>query len=238
MPTKDIDSFIKWILKDKTLLREIFAGDKEEATKTPCLTDEAITGILENKLSVARRDSFMAHLTRCDECLDIFVATYKVLNPETLSVADEIISKVKSYYKKMRRFVMVIKLFPDHIAPLILEPGFTQIQIPVPGTTRGYGRRKKANHTVVTKKTPPFLFELEIEKIKENLCQIQVYVCNIISNSPSESLRLSLYKDNRELDSYILEEGKVVFDDVKKGRYLIKASEKGKHVCEFDLSLV
>lgn len=238
MPMKDIDSFIKWILKDKRLLREIFTGDKEEATKMSCLTDETITEILENKLSGNRRDSFMAHLTRCDECLNIFVATYKVLNPETLSITDEIISRVKSYYKEMRRFVMVIKLFPDHIAPLILEPGFTRLQPSIPVNIRGQILGNKSNLIAVAKKIDPFWFELEVEKIKEGLCQIQIYAKYVQSKKPAKNLRISLCHNQREFDSYLTEGGTVVFDDVKKGRYLIKASEKGKHVCEFDLSLV
>jgi hypothetical protein len=228
MPRNDINA----------ILKDLFAGDKNTTPVTQCLSDETLAELLETGASGKGADAALRHLAWCDECLDLFMASYNVLELEAPSRTAEIAAWIKSMHEKIRRFALVIKMFPGHISPLVLDPGFIRVPALSLGAIRGQTSTNKTNLVVVKKDIPPFSFEVEVEKISVGLCQVLIYAEEIQSGKPARDLRVSLCLEGRELDSFITEEGKVVFDEVRKGRYLITVAEQGHRMCDFDLSLV
>ncbi|MCM8792829.1 MAG: hypothetical protein NC826_06825, partial [Candidatus Omnitrophica bacterium] len=79
---------------------------------------------------------------------------------------------------------------------------------------------------------------LEIERIKKTAVKIIILVSEIKDLKPLEEIRIGLFKNELEIESYSARQGKVIFDEVELGSYLIKISQSLKDIGLIKLELI
>ena len=80
---------------------------------------------------------------------------------------------------------------------------------------------------IIMKKTfDAFTAELNIEKLRGNKCNITVIITDRETRTSMKNFRVNLISEDRELASSLLEKGKVLFEDIRRGRYNIVIQKK------------
>lgn len=237
MSTDDFENFIDKAFSDKKLMRKVFTKKGKDTNKTPCPSDEIMADFITNKVSPKLKETVEAHIACCDDCM-AFVDLSSDFLEEEMSTAKKQKEPAKEFIQNtIPRFVLVVKSFSDRIASIFQDGGFNHILLPAPAMVRNIKSSREPYIISMTRELPPYKFDMEIEKSESDLYYLRISIC-YLSGEPSNNIRLNLLKDNEEYYSYLTKDGKVSFDELEQGKYIIRVINKGEKVCEFDISLV
>jgi hypothetical protein len=211
--------------------------------KNACLSDEDIACFLDNKLGKNDKTRVLDHIVKCQECSEVIKDNYAlqdILNDTTIPDPPG--------YLTAQAKAMVGSLVESNILNIVLQ--FKQNIINVIETTgqimRGYNNYnnvpafafrsgqqspdKETNEVKINKKISNLDIDVEIEKQKPETANIIVRVVDEASKKKIDGVRISLMKDNREIESSLAEEGKVRFEEVKLHNHKIILTQDNKEL--------
>ena len=204
--------------------------------KTTCPNEEKLACYLEGSLSDHDRAVMESHLSECEICLDNLMVTRSIVRGGALSL-DEVPAKVtRSAVRLVKR---QIGLAGDPIAHVLKRP-FKNLWLALssffgPASWAEWrlapirSSRKLVSRNIVhirkSFKDIDTDIDIEIEKTKGEKAHIRVNLPDC--NQYNESIRVTLKKGERELSSYLLGKGDILFEDVPFGCYSLTFSKNG-----------
>lgn len=196
-----------------------------------CLSEVELGAYIEGRLSPDKKESLDRRLAECRECRRELAAVKQVLSckdPVRMQDAPEALIRkvIKSYPVRHGFFDIILSLVKDSIDVVRSSP-YINIFSPVP--LAGLRNRKvmSPRMIVITKAFDNIDVELDIEKLEDDLCNIKVLASESGTGILMNNLRVDLVSEWRELDSSLLQNGEVIFEDINPGRYLIKIHKNG-----------
>lgn len=205
-----------------------------------CPELEDLTVFVEGKLSDEQRELIISHLSICEQCRE-FTRVMLSFEGEELFYDQELPFELTRWAKgsiftksslvqwarilvrgALRRFQNILNLPVKELAPVVV---------------RGAGIQQSGYIGEFSKELSNYRVKALVEGVSGGFFQIFVKVADKEEKKPNETVRVSLFDRERELESYLLEEGSVVFDRVYPGSYLVLLSEGGRNLGGFKINL-
>ncbi|MBI4689540.1 MAG: hypothetical protein HY754_04645 [Nitrospirae bacterium] len=159
-------------------------------------------------------------------------------NNKLLEDAPEYLIKkaINFYHEKRNLFDIIVNLVTDAINVVHVAHDIN-VFMPLPAYDLRNTRVSAPIMVVLNKNFENINVELDIEKVADDFCNIKAVVSDIETKALLESLRVELISEGRELVSAPLENGVVILEDVRPGRYIIKINKKGKIMGELSVKI-
>jgi hypothetical protein len=224
------------------LIKRASRQEQTPRPQTACPDEETLASFVEGRLEKGLEKEIREHLLSCDSCLELAVS----LAPQFEEA--QIASRVQVPLKSLRRVLrldpawegaweLVIR-FARGLVQALRTSGDISIASPVPAEAFRGGKQVISENLVAFRREfPPYLAEIEVEKIRDDQGEITVSVNEKETGKPAQGLRVSLFDPDRELESYVLDQGQAVFENVRFGKYLIHLTQKGKQIGKISLNM-
>lgn len=228
----------------KQIIQRNYSKLGMDAKKTQCSSEEILAGYLERKLTPDTVSSLESHLALCSVCSERIVLLNRVLtNPQTISPPGYLVERAKgliSGVSPASNILEIILAFGREVCEVIRTTGEilqTAGLTPVSVSVRsGLGTEKSAV-TKISKNFESTHIEVHIEKLSDASFRIKVISTDPASKKPLNDLRVSLFKDKRELESLLSQEGVATFSGLTFSHYKIKVLKAHSLIGEVHIDL-
>lgn len=237
---KNIEIFLREVLGKLRSKRRL-------KLKGKCLNDQDIACIIDSQLSEKDRVRYSDHILRCMKCAqnlrDHLLVLSAISKKEVLETPEAIVQAAVDLYipEAGVNVLEVVLNFKEKIIELVRTtgeilrgPGL----IPIPAVRNQGEEVAFLNEIKIVKEFNNMMTEVGVEKNKPHLCNVEIRLTEKKSKKKMHGLRVTLVKNEREVESALIEEGKVTFREVKPGKYslfIIKDNNK-TGVIELDIT--
>ena len=190
--------------------------------------EEEFACFIEGKLSPAESQSLKAHLVSCEPCAGAFAIQARLKSMDNLEVPEEIIASVKKLidYPAVSPLLEIILRFKDRAFELLQSSGDVlvgQELVPAP-VLRSRQIKDFKDEITVLKDFQNIRVEIKIENKPGQTFNLIVTVKEKQTSKAIKDLRITLIKDDLELESYYSDSGRVTFEHVLLGKYVVQIS--------------
>jgi len=220
--------------------------------KKQCPDDEVFADYMEGRLSDEDMLALDAHFSDCDACLENLVIGKSVARnmeqsepesvPHSLTIsAMRLVDDLNTpLTEKCRNKIFALRRFPKKICSKIsdfLAPDFWSSQNISP-VFRGSYESVSDNCEPVIKSFSGIKTKIEIEKSLNDHENVNIRV-SILSEQTVifEDIRVSLKKEDRELSSFLLNNGYTLFENIPTGEYQLVFTKEGVNIGEYIFQL-
>ncbi|MCX5700335.1 MAG: anti-sigma factor [Candidatus Omnitrophica bacterium] len=195
--------------------------------------DETFACFLDGVLPSEESERIKTHLLTCESCAEILALSLNSEKSEALDVPEELLCRVRALLdagNKLNVFEILLRL-KENVFEVINTTGdilMGQELIPAP-VLRSRNIKDFKGEVVILKNIGDKKIEVRIENKGDKYFNVIIKVADKRSQDAIKDLRVSLFKDNLELESYSGAVGPVVFEHILLGRYSLEVlSDKGK----------
>jgi hypothetical protein len=211
--------------------------------RTKCVRDEDLMDYLEDRLSHKERSRVERHLANCDTCLEEAVVTEEMIRGTRDFELDTVPEDVT------RRAMVTVRAIGDnslldkvsiYVSLLVSKlsdtfTGFWFWKNPGLAPVRG-SKTVIAEDLILLKKSFSDLeVEIEIEKKGQGKASIRVMLLR--DDIPTKPIRVTLFKNGREVASYPFNRSTAFFEDMPFARYVLVFTRKGLKAGEYPFEI-
>lgn len=189
--------------------------------------EETIACYSEGRLSDNEAEVVKKHLLECGPCARAFAAGLKLEADADLDVPEELLSKVKGLV--LTGNITILEIFlklKEKVIELLSTNGDVLVEQEWVPAVLVRSRKIKTfkDELTILKEQGDIRLEIKITWKAKDRFNLVVSLKEKISSQPVKDARVSLLKDDIELESYVLCSGSVGFEDIAAGRYKIEIS--------------
>jgi len=205
----------------ETRLRRILRETDRVRATAECPEAELFAGYLDHKLSAADHARVTEHLADCPSCLEQAVMALEIGDG---ALVGDLLEQVDVVVRYLRDTVELIRGREDiHVVPVAIFSGARGRKIPAPHTAR------------FIKEFEEVSAEVEVERFREGAGEIRVKTSR--DGHLLDRIRVTLIHGNKEVASYLTESGRVLFEDVRFGRYALRFRKNGVFIGDISLHI-
>ena len=193
-----------------------------------CPSEETLGGYLEHGLPSDIQTLVEGHLAQCSSCAEQIILIKRVEEDrKMIQTPRHLINRAKNLVEGGLSYspLEIILRFKEDLCEIIRTTGDilqTAGLTPIPAVVRGAVGDERVSITKISKVFDVASIEVNIEKINVSSFLIKVVASDVPSKKPLNDLRVSLFKEKRELESLLTQKGIVSFKDLTFNRYAIK----------------
>lgn len=227
---KNIESILKQVLNKLKVT-------KKSRSKGACLTEMDLSCIIDGKVSELERDKLLAHVLTCQSCTELLGAHLKVMNAINNNVAleapEEVVQAAINLYNPEVgvNFLEVALNLKEKFIELVRTTGDILIGpqlVPIP-VLRSHGEESQFTDEIkIVKEFDNILTEVGVEKKKPDICDVEIRLTDKETKKKIEGFRVTLNKNGKEIESSLIEDGKVIFKDVRPDKYVVSIIKDDK----------
>ena len=203
--------------------------------------DNAIACFMEHKLSLEESEVLKFHLLKCPDCLDRIITQLSIVMSGQKDIPNELVEFVKN-------------LVPQEILGSVLEV-FLKLQektlevlsttgdilvgqefVPVP-LLRSRNIRDFQDEITILKDFAKVRVEARIENKQGTSFSLTVIVKDKATQKIIKDLRVTLMREDLELESYLTDSGKVIFENVELGKYTVEINTIDQRIASILLDI-
>jgi len=190
--------------------------------------EETIACFLENKLSAQDSERIKMHLISCDSCAEVVSVQLKLKTIETKEIPEDLLMRVKDLVSSADR-LSILEIFlklKEKALELLSTTGDVlvgQELVPAP-ILRSRQIKDFKDEVTILKDFQNIRIETKIENKLGQAFSLTVIVKEKDTQKIMKDLRVTLVKDDLELESYLTSSGKVTFEHVLLGKYTVEIS--------------
>jgi hypothetical protein len=190
--------------------------------------EEEFACFIEGKLSPAESQSLKAHLISCEDCAQAFAIQARLKSTDNLELPPELIARIKKIVEQetLPSLLEIILRFKDGFFELVKTSGDVlvgQELVPAP-VLRSRQIKDFKDEITVLKDFQDIRVEIKIENKPGQTFNLIVMVKEKQTSKAITDLRITLIKDDLELESYYSDSGRVTFEHVLLGKYVVQIS--------------
>jgi hypothetical protein len=203
--------------------------------------EEALACFLEGKLGPKETEAVKAHLISCDNCAQAIVTQIKLEDIERRDVPEELLARVKDLVTKSSApdILEIILRLKEKVTEILKTTGdilVGQELVPAP-VLRSRQIKDFKDEVTILKDFKDFRVEIKIENKKAQAFNLEVRIKEKKTQGIMKDLRVTLIKDDVELESYFSDSGRVTFEHVLLGKYTIQISQIDNKVASILLDI-
>lgn len=201
--------------------------------------EEAMACFLEHRLPQEESERIKEHLIACDACARAFAIQIRLEAAEDRIVPEELLARVKN--------LAAVQVFPLEIFLKVKEK-FLEILstsgdvlvgqefVPAP-VLRSRQFKDFKDEVTILKDFQDVRVEIKIENKYGKAFNLAIMVKEKATQKIMKDLRVTLLKDDLELESYLNDSGRVTFEHVSLGKYTIEISGLQRNVASVLLDI-
>lgn len=202
---------------------------RHNQTASFCPDEETLACFCEGKLSKTESKRVQEHLPACNRCADVIALFYQKLEQD-IEVPEFLIQRAKSLLKQtpLSNIFEVVLALKEKAMQILGTTGDVIVDneiIPLP-VLRSRQISEFAEEIKLIKELENTKITIHIQKKDKDKIRINLGFVDKTNLRPLTDLRLALFKDESELESYEVTTGSAVFDEVGFGRYDIQINRK------------
>ena len=190
--------------------------------------EESLVCFLENKLPSGEAESIKEHLIICDSCAEVAAMHIKLKPDEAKDIPEVLLRRAKdlvSQDAKQEILEIFLKL-KEKALELLGTTGdilVGQEFMPAP-VLRSRNITDFKEEITILKDFKDIRAEAKIENRKGKLFSLTIIVREKATQKVMKDLRITLIKNDIELESYLTDSWRATFEDVVLGRYTVEIS--------------
>jgi len=190
--------------------------------------EEILVSFIEGRLSEEESTLLKEHLIACEMCAEAVALNLSSGGGETREVPDELLTKVKSslVVKNDPSILEIILQLKEKTLELINTTGDVLVGlelVPAP-ILRSRSIKDFKDEITILKDFQDIRIEAKIENKGGQVFNLNILIKQKQTQKTIKDLRVSLIKDNLELESYLTDSGTVIFEHVSYGKYIVEVS--------------
>jgi hypothetical protein len=212
--------------------------------KAECPSEETLASYLEKKLTPDTVKSLEGHLALCSVCSEQIVLLNRVLmSPQTISPPSFLVERAKNLVSGTSLATDILEIilaFGRDVCEVVRTTGKileTAGLTPIPVSVRSGPGTERSATTKISKNFESAYVEVNIEKLSDASFRIKVISMDSASKKPLNDVRVSLFRDKRELESLLSQEGVTTFSGLTFNRYKIAVLKANSPIGEILLDL-
>lgn len=205
--------------------------EKQPAVLNKCLSEEELALFLQGDMDERPSRRVEAHIGLCSRCAEIAALYCRTHKFQEQVVPEQVIEKAKALVGERLIFEVALRLKEQFIELLkttgdIIRRGD---MAPVP-VLRGRGIREFKEEISLVKEFEEIRIALKLDKKDKDRIRIGVSLSHKTSLRPITDLRVALFRQNLELESYFARSGAVVFEGLIYGLYTLEISRRDNRI--------
>ena len=216
--------------KLESLIKLIYKKWKLDRHKAEVLhpDEESLACFLEARLSKEESEQIKAHLISCESCAEAFALNLRIRGTEIGEVPGELLERVKDLLMlENKPFLLEIVLKLKEKALEILDTTgdvlVGQELVPAP-VLRSRKIKDFKDEVIILKDFKDIRVEVKVENKGGEAFDVVIMVKQKQTQKIMKDLRVTLLKDDLELESYLSGSGSVTFEHVLWGKYRLEIS--------------
>ncbi|MCX5702134.1 MAG: zf-HC2 domain-containing protein [Candidatus Omnitrophica bacterium] len=224
------------------LIKLVYRRHKSELPAYQVHPDEEnMACFLEGKLSKEESEQIKLHLIGCQRCAEAFAIQARLNEIEDKPLALDLIARIKDLVKQEDKTIVleILLRLKEKALELLNTTGDVivgQELIPAP-VLRSRNIKDFKNEVNILKDFQDIRVEAKIENKGSGVFNLLIAVRDKQTTRIIKDLRITLLKDNLELESYLSGLGSVAFEHVLIGKYTIEISAIDKKVASILLDI-
>lgn len=189
--------------------------------------EEELVCFLEGRLSQEENERIKLHLINCASCIEAFEVNAQIETPEVKQVPQELTQRVKDLIVEER--IQILEIFlrlKEKTLELINTTGdvlWGEELVPVP-ILRSRSIKDFKDEVIILKDFKDIRVEAKIENKAGKTFNLIIIVRQKETQRVLKDLRVTLLKDEVELESCLTDSGSVTFEHVLWGKYRVEIS--------------
>jgi hypothetical protein len=220
------------------LIRVIF--EKWKAKLAPEQGDhpdeQDFASFVENRLPLKEAARIKAHVLACDRCAEALSASIKLKEMQEIEPPSSLLETSLDLIRETAasRSLEIFLLVKEKLLEIINTTGDVLVgQELIPAAVlRSRKIRDFKDEITILKDFGNIRVEAKIETKTGGNFSLQVVIKDKLTQAFIKDLRVSLIKGDVELESYLVDSGKVVFEHVLLGKYTVELSSPTDKVAE------
>jgi hypothetical protein len=203
--------------------------------------EEDLACFLEDKLAQADKDLIQGHLLKCDMCAEYLSAQLKIEPHLSKDVPAPLIEKVRRLVgSAVKEGIFEIFLRLKEKAMEIIQTSgdvlVGQELIPAP-VLRSRQIKEFKEEVTILKDLQGVRVLAKVESKSGKVFNLAITIKDKQDRKVSKDLRITLIKDEVELESYISDSGSSVFENILPGNYRVEVTQEAQMVAVIDLKV-
>jgi hypothetical protein len=188
--------------------------------------EEALVCFLEGRLSDKENEQIKAHIISCDDCSRALAVQLRMGEIETKDVPEELLKSIKDLaaISIAIPILEIILRLKEKLMEILNTTGDVlvgQELVPAP-VLRSRQIKDFKDEVTILKDFQDVRVEAKIENKQGKAFSLSITVKEKASQKMMKDLRVTLIKDDVELESYLADSGKVTFEHVLLGKYTVE----------------
>lgn len=190
--------------------------------------EEELACFLEHRLSVEDGERIQAHLLLCQRCAELMATQIKLSQVQLQDVPQELVNHAKDLVKVLEK-ASLLEIFlslKERAIEIIGTSGDVlvgQELVPAP-VLRSRKIKDFKDEVTILKDFPDVRVEARIVGRAGKAFDLTIAIRDKKTQSLIKDLRITLLRDDTELESYVADAGSVTFEHVAVGRYTVNIS--------------
>ncbi|MCX5695026.1 MAG: hypothetical protein NT014_07935 [Candidatus Omnitrophica bacterium] len=190
--------------------------------------EEALACFLEGRLAQEEAGAVKSHLLECQCCAEFFAARLRLKEVPEIEVPEELITRARllAAPKDTTSTLEILLKVKDNLLELLNTTGNVlvgQELMPAPVLrTRKISEFK--DQITILRDFPDIIVETKIENKGSGYFDLRLVVKDKENSQIMKDVRVTLLRDDLELESYLSDSGKVIFEHVAIGKYSVELS--------------
>lgn len=190
--------------------------------------EETFASFLDGLLSPEESRHFELHLISCPGCTEVISAQAKLLADEGITLPEGLLSGIKKWVREQLRQTLleIILKIKEKTIEVINTTGdilVGQELVPAP-LLRSRSIKDFPEQVSILKDFKDIRVEIKVENKQGKAFNLAVAVKDKARQEARKDLRITLIRDDLELESYDTDSGKACFEQVALGRYMVEIS--------------
>jgi len=190
--------------------------------------EETFTCFFEGRLPAKENERIKAHLIGCERCAEALAVSFKLKTVKEEVVPGQLLEKVKRLIEEQDKLsILEICLkFKEKALEILNTTGdilVGQEFVPAP-VLRSRKVKDFKDEVTILKDFKDIRVEVKIENKGSQAFDLTVLVKEKESQKEIRDLRVTLLREDLELESYLNDSGKVIFENVLLGKYTVEIS--------------
>jgi len=217
-------------LKLEQLIKAVYKKWKPDYRHSiePHPDDEAWACFFEDRLTQEESERIKEHLISCDTCAEVFSVAVRLGPPGKERVPQKLLQRAKNLFApedKVSVIEIILKL-GEKALEILSTTGDVLVGeefVPAP-VLRSRRIKEFKDEVTILKDFKDIRVEVKIENKGAHSFDLIVFVKDKQTHSIIKDLRVTLLKEDLELESYLSTCEKVIFEHVSAGKYTVEIS--------------
>ncbi len=217
--------------KIEKLVKIVYKKWKSEGPQIerPHPDEETFACFLEDRLPEEERKGIIRHLLECQRCAEVLEMQLRIKFPEDKDVPPELLGEVRRVIQQQMpgQILEIILRLKEKALEILSTTGDVLVgQEFVPASIlRSRSIKDFKDQITILKDFKDIRVEVKIENKPGKMFSLTVVAKEKETQKALKDLRITLLKDDVELESYLTDSGKVAFEDILLGKYTVQISD-------------